>query len=103
MIKVNTMDTDGLFQKGFAKTAFSSDKNKFQTSLTKKLFLRYLTYFLKEAVKVLTFAISVGSSDIFEFFLPGVNDSKNYFRHINEKQASRIFFLSWQEKYFDLR
>ena len=45
MIKVNTMDTDGLFQKGFAKTAFSSDKNKFQTSLTKKLFLRYLTYF----------------------------------------------------------
>ena len=68
MIKVNTMDTDGLFQKGFAKTAFSSDKNKFQTSLTKKLFLRYLTYFLKEAVKVLAFAIFVGSSDIFDFF-----------------------------------
>ena len=43
MTKVNTMDTDGLFEKGFAKTAFSSEKNKFQTGLTKKSFLRCLT------------------------------------------------------------
>lgn len=68
MIKVNTMDTDGLFEKGFAKTAFSSEKNKFQTGLTKKSFLRCLTCFLKEAVKVLVFSVPVGSSNIFEFF-----------------------------------
>lgn len=60
------MDTDSLSEKGFAKTAFNSEKNKFQIGLTKSFFLRYLTHFLRKAVKVLTFAISVGSIDISE-------------------------------------
>lgn len=39
------MDTDSLSEKGFAKTTFNSEKNKFQIGLTKTYFLRYLTHF----------------------------------------------------------
>ena len=62
------MDTDSLSEKGFAETAFISEKNKFQIGLTKSYFLRYLTHFLRKAVKVLTFAISLCSIGISEIY-----------------------------------
>ena len=61
------MNTGSLFEKEFPKITFNLEKNKlsYQIGLTKISFSTYLTLFLRKAVKVLAFVISVASSDMF--------------------------------------
>ena len=61
------MNTGSLFEKEFPKITLNLEKNKlsYQIGLTKISFSTYLTLFLRKAVKVLAFVISVASSDMF--------------------------------------
>ena len=61
------MNTGSLFEKEFPKITLNLEKNKlsYQIGLIKISFSIYLTLFLRKAVKVLAFVISVASSDMF--------------------------------------
>ena len=61
------MNTGSLFEKEFPKITFNLEKNKlsYQIGLIKISFSIYVTLFLRKAVKVLAFVISVASSDMF--------------------------------------
>ena len=62
-MKVNSNDTDGLFEKSFTKYPFDSEKKWCQIGLTKTWFLIDSPLF-KKAVEFLTFCISAGSNSI---------------------------------------
>ena len=61
------MNTGSLFEKEVPKITLNLEKNKlsYQIGLTKISFSIYLTLFLRKAIKVLAFVISVASSDMF--------------------------------------
>ena len=63
-MKVNTNDTDSLFEKGFTKYPFTSEKKLMSDNFDKSFSLLIGSPFFKKTVEVLAFYISAGSNSL---------------------------------------
>ena len=76
-MKVNTKDTDILFEKSFAKFPFNSEKKTLMSdSFNKSFSFSIYSLLFKKADEVLAFCISKGSSKQFCNFVLGANLSE---------------------------
>ena len=64
MMKVNSNDTDGLFEKRFTKYPFDSEKKMMSDRLNKNFLFLIDSSLFKKAVEFLAFCISAGSNSI---------------------------------------
>ena len=63
-MKVNTNDTDSLFEKGFTKYPFTSEKKLMSDNFDKSFSLLIGSPFFKKTVEFLAFYISAGSNSL---------------------------------------
>ena len=63
-MKVNTNDTDSLFEKGFTKYPVNSEKKLMSDNFDKNFSLLIGSPFFKKTVEVLAFYISAGFSSL---------------------------------------